>query len=103
MNVEIELISEKSISDIPVAGGYFPFAIDGKTPYIIDFFFWEREVEEVEKFFSNWMNILNQYPMYVFFEGYDFQQEEFERDCLKHNIEYELFQRKKRDFYDNYQ
>lgn len=102
MRVEIGLISKKSISDILEVGGYFPFAIDGNTPYIIDCFFWGEkvdEVEEVENFISNWMNILNQYPMYAFFEGYDFEQEEFERDCLKHSIEYEIFQRKKRDFY----
>jgi hypothetical protein len=76
----------KWISDIPDASGFFPFAIDGKKEYIVDFTFNDDEPLE---FVSNWMNEINQFPIYLLVEVYEYGQEEFEQDCKTYNIEFE--------------
>jgi hypothetical protein len=85
LNLEIGFMPHKWISEIPDAGGYFPFAIDGKKEYIVDFTF--NDVEPLE-FVSNWMNKINQFPIYLLVEVFDFGQEEFEQVCKTNNIEF---------------
>ncbi|MBT2757485.1 hypothetical protein J7E71_16325 [Mesobacillus foraminis] len=98
MRLEIGFMPHKWISDIPDASGYFPFAIDGKKEYIVDFTF--NDDEPVE-FVSNWMNEINQFPIYLLVEVYEFGQEEFEQDCKTYNIEFERtkFEKENECFY----
>lgn len=88
MKLEIGFMPRKWVSDIPDAGGFFPFAIDGKKEYIVDFDFTFNDVEPFE-FVSNWMIKLNQFPIYLLVKVYEYGQEEFEQDCQKYEIEFE--------------
>jgi len=94
LRLEIGFIPHKWISDIPDAGGYFPFAIEGEKENIVDFTF--NSNANVNEFVSNWMNEINHFPIYIFVEVCDFNQEEFEQDCQTYNIE---FVRAKFNFY----
>ncbi|KOO52619.1 hypothetical protein AMD00_02755 [Viridibacillus arvi] len=85
MSLEIGFIPKGWISNIPNASGFFPFAVDGKKEYIVDFTF----IDEPLDFVSNWMNELSQFPIYILVEVYDFDQEELEQDCKTHKIEFE--------------
>ena len=86
MRLEIGFIPHKWISDIPDACGYFPFAIEGESENIVDFTF--NSHDSVDEFVSNWMNEINHFPIYIFVEVHDFNQEEFEQDCQTYNIEF---------------
>lgn len=86
----------KWISDIPDAGGYFPFAVDGKKEYIVDVTF--NDVDPLE-FVSNWMNEINQFPIYALVEVFDFGQEEFEQECKTNTIEFEKTKIEKEYYY----
>lgn len=92
MEVEVSFVPESWISKYPDAGGYFPFAIDGSRSYVVDFII---DAVEPNKFISNWMRQLNEFPIYVYVEIFEFQTEEFEHDCKLHNIEYEQLKIKK--------
>lgn len=96
MNVGIGFVPQNLLTPQPDAEGYFPFCIEGDAPYILEIAYDE---EESDAFMSNWMDIIDQYPIYVFFEAFDFHLEDFEHDCAKHKIEYEVLPRKKHDFY----
>ena len=85
MEVEISYIPESWISDIPEAGGYFPFAIDGSRLYVVDFLI---DAEEPNNLISIWMRQLNEFPIYVYVEVFEFQTEEFEQDCKLHKIDF---------------
>lgn len=85
MEVEVSFIPESWVSDIPEAGGYFPFAIDGSKLYMVDFLI---DAVDQDKFISNWMRQLNEFPIYVYIEVFEFQIEEFEQDCKLHKIDY---------------
>jgi len=92
MEVEVSFIPERWVSDIPEAGGYFPFAIDGNRSYVVDFLI---DAIDENEFISNWMRQLNEFPIYVYVEVFEFQIEEFEQDCKLHNIEFKAVEVKK--------
>ncbi|WP_456363550.1 hypothetical protein [Priestia aryabhattai] len=96
MEVEVSFVPESWISKYPDAGGYFPFAIDGTRSYVVDFII---DAEESNNFISNWMLQLNEFPIYVYVEIFEFQTEEFEHDCKLHNIEYKPLKIKKANDY----
>lgn len=67
----------------------FPFAFDGKVPFLYDVSLWQRkDASDVEEFVSDWVNNINVFPVFAFFECFDFQQEEIDNECLTHCIEY---------------
>lgn len=87
LSLEIGFIPKNWISDKPNASGFFPFAVDGKKEYVVDFTFNDEPFDL--DFVSNWMNELSQFPIYMLVEVYDFDQEELEQDCKAHKIEFE--------------
>lgn len=100
LRLEIGFMPPKWISDIPDSSGFFPFAIDGKKEYIVDFDLTFNDDEPLE-FVSNWMNQINQFPIYLLVEVYEYEQEEFEQDCQTYNIEFEriIFDKENDCFY----
>lgn len=95
MNLEVGFLPESYISDIPNAGGYFPFSIDGSAPYIVDY---QSFDEGFEKFLCNWITKLDRFPIYAVFEYMDYQEEEIEKDFSLANIEWLRFKFKKKLF-----
>lgn len=85
MEIEISFMPKKWISNIPDAGGYFPFAIDGETMYVVDFLF---DAVDPNEFIPDWILQLNKFPIYIYVEIFEFQTEELEQDFKVHNVEY---------------
>ncbi|MGM0924771.1 MAG: hypothetical protein ACQEWW_26910 [Bacillota bacterium] len=100
IKIDIGILPRSYVSDEPESGGFFPFAIDGGTSYLYDISFVERKDEkEVEDFVSKWMRVLNKFPIYIFFECFDFHQKEIEEECKSKSIEYTESKWRENDFY----
>lgn len=100
IKIDIGSFPQSYVSDEPESGCFFPFAIDGETSYLYDISFVEREDEtEVEDFVSKWMKAINKFPIYIFFECFDFHQREIEKECKSKSIEYTESKRREDDFY----
>ena len=95
MKIELGFLPDKWISDAPDSGGFFPFAIDGKMEYIVEFSL-ERETE-TEQFLLKYMHLLNKFPMFVMAEIYDYQRDELEQDCHLLKIKFETINPKKKN------
>jgi len=97
IKIEIGISPKGSVNDDNV----FPFAIDGKTPFLYHVSFWQRKDEqEVEEFVSKWVKTLNVFPVFAFFECFDFQQQEIENECLSYSIKYMKSKWGESDFYN---
>ncbi|QOR64801.1 hypothetical protein IM538_13140 [Cytobacillus suaedae] len=82
IKIDIGIFPQSYVSDIPESGGYFPFAIEGGASYLYDISFAKRKNEkEVEEFVSKWMNQIDKFPIYFFFECFDFHLKEIEEEC----------------------
>ncbi|WP_088103046.1 hypothetical protein [Halalkalibacter urbisdiaboli] len=100
IKVDIGIFPQSYVSDEPESGGFFPFAIDGETSYLYDISFVERKDEkEVEDFVSKWMRVINRFPLYIFFECFDFHQKEIEEECKSKSIEFTESKRRENGFY----
>mgnify|MGYP005754289997 CR=1 FL=1 len=100
IKIDIGIFPRSYVSDVPESGGFFPFAIDGATTYLYDISFAERKDEkEVEEFVSKWMRALDKFPVYIFFECFDFHQKEIEEECNSRSIEYMEFKWRENDFF----
>ncbi|CAH0309173.1 hypothetical protein [Priestia megaterium] len=95
MDVEIGLLPKSYISEIPESRGFFPFAIDGETPYIVEY---ESQETGFEHFLCNWMKNLNKFPIYSVFTYLKTQEEQIDNVFLSSNIEYVKFQLKNECF-----
>ena len=95
MNLEMGFFPKSYVSGIPEAGGFFPFAIDGNTPYIGDY---QTFDDGLENFLCKWLANLDRFPIYAVFEYMDFQQDEIEKDFSLVDIEYLHFKFKKELF-----
>ncbi|MFL0361690.1 hypothetical protein ACH0BF_01560 [Pseudobacillus sp. 179-B 2D1 NHS] len=84
MDLEVGFLPENCIRDIPDAGGYFPFSIDGKALYVIDY---QSIDEEFENFLCDWMKKLDRFPIYAVFEYMDYQEEEIEKEFSLAKVE----------------
>lgn len=100
IKIDIGILPQSYVSDEPESGGYFPFAIDGETSYLYDISFANRKDEkEVEGFVAKWMKSLDKFPIYIFFECFDFHQKEIEKECKSKSIEYTEFKWGESDFF----
>ncbi|MDQ0247821.1 hypothetical protein J2S09_005497 [Bacillus fengqiuensis] len=99
MKIDIGVLPHKYISKNN-SGDLFPSVIYSKVPSLISVGFFERKNEEIEKFVSNWMNELNRFPIYALFRCYKYQQENFEKECLTHSIEYQQLEYDNSDNYN---
>ncbi|WP_442599944.1 hypothetical protein [Neobacillus sp. D3-1R] len=101
IKIDIGILPQSYVSDKPEDGGYIPYAIDGKTPYLYDVHFLERnDARQVEEFVSKWMEKLNPFPIYAFFECYDFQQKEMEEEYASNSIDYTKSKWNENDYYN---
>ncbi|WP_078544827.1 hypothetical protein [Litchfieldia alkalitelluris] len=100
MIVDLGIFPQSYVSIKPEAGGFFPFAIDGETPYLYDLSFVDRKDEhEVEEFVTQWMKKINLFPIYAFFESFESYQQELDEKCESHSIESTKYNRGDIDFY----
>lgn len=95
MNIELEIIPHESISDAPDEGGYFPFAVDGPKKYVVEC----SLINEAnpEKLTTQWMQQINQFPIFVMAEIYNDQRKELEQDCESLQVHYETITSKKKN------
>jgi hypothetical protein len=102
IKIDIGILPQSYASAKPEGGGFFPFAIDGKNPYLYDVHFLERKDErQVEEFVSKWLEKINPFPIYAFFECYDFQQEEIEKEYMSNSIDYTKSNWNEDDYYNS--
>ncbi|CAH0123656.1 MULTISPECIES: hypothetical protein [Bacillaceae] len=87
MNIEVGYFPKRYYDSNPDAGGFFPFAIEGTTPYVFSMDgFYLPECDE--NFLPLWMRNIQAFPLYFCAEVSSYCKEEFEHNCKEFNISY---------------
>jgi hypothetical protein len=87
LNIEVGYFPKRYYDSNPNAGGFFPFAIEGTTPYVFSMDgFYLPECDE--NFLPLWMRNIKAFPLYFCAEVSSYCKDEFEHICKEFNISY---------------
>ena len=87
MNIEVGYFPKGYYDSNPDAGGFFPFAIEGTTPYVFSMDgFYLPECDQ--NFLPLWMRNIKAFPLYFCAEVSSYCKDEFEHNCKEFNISY---------------
>jgi hypothetical protein len=87
LNIEVGYFPKRYYDSNPDAGGFFPFAIEGTTPYVFSMDgFYLPECDE--NFLPLWMRNIKAFPLYFCAEVSSYCKDEFEHHCKEFNISY---------------
>ncbi|MBT2602887.1 hypothetical protein J7E55_07450 [Bacillus sp. ISL-53] len=87
MNIEVGYFPKRYYDSNPDAGGFFPFAIEGTTPYVFSMDgFYLPECDQ--NFLPLWMRNIKAFPLYFCAEVSSYCKDEFEHNCKEFNISY---------------
>lgn len=96
MKVEISYFPPEKIISEPGPEATYPFDIEGKIKYIVDFVSFHQEGIHNDLFCS-WMNNPDYYPIYSLAEIFDIQKEEYEELFQMQNMTYTFIQGSRKD------
>lgn len=97
MNIEIGYFPKNYYDSTPDAGGYFPFALEGTTPYVLSMDgLYLPECDE--DFLPLWMKNIKAFPLYFCAEIPSFYKDEYEYNCKKYDIHYKYLNKNKKFF-----
>ncbi|MBM7584614.1 hypothetical protein JOC86_001151 [Bacillus pakistanensis] len=87
MDIEVGYLPKRYYDSNPDAGGFFPFTLEGTTPYVfsIDGFYLP---ELDENFLPLWMRNIKAFPLYFCAEVPTYLKYEIEHKCQEFNIGY---------------
>jgi len=87
LNIEVGYFPKRYYDSNPDAGGFFPFAIEGTTPYVFSMDgFYLPECDQ--NFLPLWMRNIKAFPLYFCAEVSSYCKDEFEHNCKEFNISY---------------
>ncbi|MGM0867372.1 MAG: hypothetical protein ACQEWF_22135 [Bacillota bacterium] len=87
MDIEVGYLPKRYYDSNPDAGGFFPFALEGTTPYVFSMDgFYLPECDE--HFLPLWMRNIKAFPLYFCAEVPSYLKDQIEHNCQEFNIDY---------------
>ena len=87
MNIEVGYFPKRYYDSNPDAGGFFPFALEGTTPYVFSMGDLYQPLSYGE-FLSLWMTNIKAFPLYFCVEVPSYWIDDVEHACKKFDINY---------------
>jgi hypothetical protein len=85
MDIEVGYLPKRYYDSNPDAGGFFPFAFEGTTPYVLSLEGFSLP-QVTERFLPIWLLNIHAFPLYFCAVVPSYWKEEFEHKCKEFNI-----------------
>ncbi|MGG0657261.1 hypothetical protein [Rummeliibacillus pycnus] len=95
MEIEVGYFPKSYYDSNPEAGGFFPFALEGTTPYVFSIDSLDEAVCD-RNLISWWMKNIKSFPLYFCSEIPSYWKDEFEQTCKEFNISCRYLTKKKK-------
>lgn len=86
MDIEVGYLPKRYYDSDPDMGGFFPFAFEDTTPYVLSLDFYLPECDE--RFLPLWMRSIQAFPLYFCAKVPAYLNKEFKQTCKEFAISY---------------